>query len=176
MEENSMKANLRSLICILLTVAGGLGLLFENAKAEVAGLETYSLVCQKALTILDRDVNSFQKEFGKPFSKKSRKYKLFDDPKEDYAVATTVSYPNSVTLSYTTFNKVITIDKIIFGSIKSVKLIGFVENTAGEIKNKYGAPSQETSTSLKYGCDSVELTFTTNDGRITVVQITSPLI
>ncbi len=171
-----LKTALRNFTFVVLTVACGMVMLAGNAQAEISGLETYSLVCQKALTILDRDVNSFQNEFGKPLSKRTRKYKLFDDPKEDYAVATTVSYPNSVTLFYTTFNKTITIDKIVFASIKSVKLIGFDENTASEIINKYGAPSQETSTSLKYGCDSVELIFTTKDGRNTAMQIISPLI
>jgi hypothetical protein len=149
-----------------------------GVNAEVVRIETYSLVCQKALSTLDRNVNSFQKDFGQPKSKQEHKYKLEypNDGADNYAIATTITYTNDVTLIYETINRSAVIRLLTLDSVKSANKIGFNVKTAAEIKKLYGTPDQETSNSLTYGCDSVDVTFTTKDGLIVGVRISAPAI
>ena len=149
-----------------------------SVNAEIAGLETYSLVCQKALSALDRNVISFQKDFGQPKSKKEHKYKLEypTDGGDGYAVATTISYPNDVTLVYETINRSDVIRLLELKSTKSANKIGFNVKTVVEIKKLFGVPDQETQNSLIYGCDSVDVTISIKNGLLTAVRINAPVI
>ncbi len=166
-----IKAKLTHLIAtfVLLSVVG-MVLLAKNAEAEISGLESYSLVCQKGLVALDHDINSFNKLFGSPISKKVRK---LTDPGYEGEIVTTVTYQNAVTLIYSTVNEKNMIYELTLGSAKAQKIAGFNVQTKNGVRELYGAPYKETPNSLVYGCDNVEITFQTKNGQVLFVDITA---
>ena len=146
----------------------GMALLTGNAKAEISGLEKYPLVCQKGLTALDHDINSFNKLFGSPITKKS--HKLTDAGFEGIFM-TEITYQNSVTLTYLTGDGKNLIYGIMLGSSEAQKIAGFDVRTKKGIKKLYGVPDKETSNSLIYECEGQILTFTTKNGQLITVNI-----
>jgi hypothetical protein len=164
-----MKKIIINFIFALLTV-GGMTLLTGNAEAEINELESYSLVCQKGLVALDHDIDSFNKLFGTPKSKKVRK---LTDPGYEGVHATTVIYQNEVTLIYSTVNGKNKIYELTIGSAKAQKIAGFNAQTEQNVKHLYGVPYREASNALVYGCDNVEITFQTKNGKVLSLDITA---
>lgn len=162
-----MKSTLRAFIFVLLAVAAGMELLGGNAQAEISGLETYSLVCQKGLVALDHDVNSFNKLFGVPISQKLRKLA----PPYEGEIVTTITYQNAATLIYSTAHGKDMVYRLTLGSSKAQKLAGFDVQVKKDITRLYGVPYKKTSNSLVYGCDNVEITFKTKNEQILSVDI-----
>lgn len=162
-----MKTTIRKYIFVLLT-AGGMVLSAGNAAAEISGLGSYPLVCQKGLAILDHDINSFNKLFGQPISKNS--HKLTDTGFEGI-VMTEITYRNEVVLTYLSGKGKDLIFGIKLGSSKARKLAGFDVQTKSSIKKLYGVPDRQTSNSLIYECEGQALTFTIKNGQIIVVNI-----
>jgi hypothetical protein len=164
-----MKTFIRNLKFVLLVVASSMALLTGSPKAEISGLETYPLVCQKGLVALDHDIDSFNRLFGSPISKKS--YKLVD-PDFDGDIMTELAYLNAVTLTYQTGREGKNmIYELTLGSAKAQKIAGFDVQTKRGIRKLYGTPYKETLSSLIYQCEGQVLTFTTKNGQITTVKI-----
>lgn len=163
-----MKINLRNFTSALLAIAVVIGLLSGNAKAEINMLESYPLVCQKALLLIDRGVESFDKEFGPPISKKS--YKL-TDPGFEGTLATLITYPKAVTVALLRMNGTDMIQVITLGSAEAMKKAGYSIQTKNEAMKLYGAPYEKTSNSFNYGCDDVGITFKIKNGNVVAVNI-----
>ncbi len=162
-----MRMNIRSFVLF----AGLCGMLLAcNSKAEISGLESYPLVCQKGLVALDHDVNSFSNLFGPPISKKSRKIR---EAGYEGEIVTTVTYKNAVTLIYSTVNEKSMIYELTLGSSQAQKKSGFDVQTKKDIKKLYGVPYKKTLSSLVYGCDNVEITFQIKNGQVLSVDITA---
>ncbi len=155
-------------IFVLLAVVGGMALPGGNVQAEISGLETYSLVCQKGLVALDHNVNSFNKLFGHPISEKSRKLTARG---YESVIVKTVKYQDAVTLIYATAHGKDMIYELKLASSKAQKIAGFEIQTRNDIKKLYGMPYKETSNALVYGCDNKEITFQIKGGQILSVDI-----
>jgi len=163
-----MKITPKCFIFVLVTVVGVIALLAGNANAEISGLESYPLVCQKGLVTLDHDINYFDKEFGAPVSKK--KHKLTDIGFEGI-IMTEIIYRNAVTMNYLTGNGKDMVYEVTLGSSVAQKKARFDVQTKNGIKKLYGVPYKETSSSLIYQCEGQVITFTTKNGQISAVKI-----
>jgi len=156
--------------CLLMFfIVVGIGVLVSDANAEISGLESYPLVCQKGLVALDHDINSFNRLFGLPMSENSRK---LTEPGYEGEIVTTDNYRNAVSLIYvTTATQKYMVYVLKLGSKKALKIIGFDVETERDVRQKYGDPYEESPSSLVYGCDNVEITFKIKNGRVETVDI-----
>jgi hypothetical protein len=144
-----------------------------SAKSEVNGLESYPLICQKAMILLGQPLGYFTKNFGSIKSDKSHKYPDGEVRK--------IAYQDSVSLivekNKDTGNR---ITQINLNSIQSIRKAGFNVSTENGLNETYGTPREDEfgvpiddkSNWLVYGCDSTKITFKTINRKIISLEIT----